>query len=93
MRYYRCKCGKYESYGSTSPALCLGCDECGTSLATDPSLCRPAQSHSFVVEQVETDEGLKPLSRCRLCHRTLAELRGAREPRGASGVGSGALGV
>jgi len=74
MIYYRCKCGKQEAWGSMPPNQCDGCSECGTTLDTHPELHRTPTPHDFVATNVATDEGPKPLSRCRYCHRTKAEL-------------------
>ncbi len=30
MRYWHCKCGKLEAWGSDAPASCLSCPHCGT---------------------------------------------------------------
>lgn len=30
MRYWQCKCGKSQAFGSDSPPVCSGCSYCGT---------------------------------------------------------------
>ena len=30
MRYWECKCGKLQAFGSDAPAECMGCSSCGT---------------------------------------------------------------
>lgn len=74
MRYYRCKCGKRESWGSMPPDQCQGCPDCKTTLDEHPSSHRAPAPHEFVATDVETDAGPQPLTRCRWCHRTRAEL-------------------
>lgn len=32
MRYWKCSCGKYESFGSDGPRPCQVCDKCGTTM-------------------------------------------------------------
>jgi len=81
MLYYRCKCGKHEAWGSDSPPLCAKCDECGTSLATGPKGHVEPKDHDFsMVTQVKTDEGLKPLTRCKYCYRTRDEIEKLKQP-------------
>jgi hypothetical protein len=36
MNYYRCKCGRMESWSSYGPARCFLCPECNTTLAGSP---------------------------------------------------------
>jgi len=67
MKNYRCKCGKSTSYGSMGPYLCRGCDECGTTLATHPSLHKKPKPHDWSKTEVETDEGKKILTKCSWC--------------------------
>lgn len=85
MQTYRCKCGKSESFGSLGPDRCHGCSECGTALLNvyyvylrygDWPVPEP---HDFVVGWVETDEGDKPLSRCRFCHQTRRQIEADAE--------------
>lgn len=79
MIYYRCKCGKSELFGSLSPARCDACADCGSNLARHPDLHFPPEPHDFVPTPVETDEGMKTLSRCKYCGKTANQL--AREER------------
>lgn len=69
MRYWHCKCGKCEAFGSDPPKPCMVCPECGTDY-----MGNPPKDHDWVVEQTETDEGPKPLSRCRYCYKTKGQL-------------------
>jgi hypothetical protein len=63
MKFYRCRCGKAEMYGSESPKSCEGCEECQTTLAEMPSEHRIPTSHDWVSEQ--------GLFWCRRCGRIL----------------------
>lgn len=75
MRHYRCKCGSSRSYGSMGPPLCSKCGTCGSDLAGGPEAHREPKDHDFsLVDEVATDEGPKPLTRCRYCVRTKAEI-------------------
>lgn len=74
MRYYRCKCGKRTAWGSMPPYPCSGCPDCGTTLDESPDSHRAPTPHEFIETPVETDNGPQPLTRCRWCHRTKAEL-------------------
>jgi hypothetical protein len=75
MRYYRCRCGKLEAHCSGMlPHPCTGCPDCGTNLAEAPGAHKAPLPHAFVVGQVETDEGMKPLSRCTWCMKTRRQL-------------------
>lgn len=82
MQYYRCKCGKSESWSSMGPTPCFKCDTCGSDLARDPSIHREPEPHNFVTGQVETDEGAKPLTRCTFCLKTKAQIESAERPEG-----------
>lgn len=76
MQFYRCKCGASRSWGSMPPPLCARCGACGSDLAPGPSLHREPKPHEYLVEQVATDAGPAPLTRCRWCMKTKAELEG-----------------
>lgn len=77
MQYYRCRCGKLESWGSMSPARCIGCANCGTNLAQHPDDHKAPVPHDFSsVQNVQTDEGEKTLTLCRYCHRSRTEIEG-----------------
>lgn len=84
MQYYRCRCGETRSFGSMPPDRCRGCSKCGTNLVNmrlqglDDH--RPPQPHKFFTEQVETNDGPKPLDRCRWCLRTRAEIEAEPSP-------------
>lgn len=80
MRYYRCKCGRTESFGSMPPARCFGCKECRTRPAlagVEPWALEP---HNYVTEMVETDAGEAPLTRCRWCGRSKRFIEGVEDP-------------
>lgn len=70
MNYYRCKCGSLESWSSTGPTPCTSCEKCDSNLASGPHLHEDPKPHTFEQQMVETDEGPKPLSRCRYCGDT-----------------------
>lgn len=71
MRHYRCKCGNRTAFGSMPPSRCASCPDCGSDLAEAPDLHREPLQHEFSsVEQVDTDAGPRPLTRCCYCHRT-----------------------
>jgi len=67
MLHYRCRCGKRTAFGSMPPDRCRGCPECGTTLDLSPEHHQPIQPHNFRAEQVETDDGPRPLTRCSRC--------------------------
>ena len=80
MQFYRCKCGSSRAFGSQSPAACHRCLECGSDLAQAPSLHGEPAPHAYYQELVDTDEGKKPLSRCRYCQRTRVEIERDENP-------------
>jgi hypothetical protein len=75
MIYSRCKCGELEHWDSgMPPAACCPCSLCGTVPASG-SLPHPDPvPHEFFSANVETDAGPHPLSRCRMCHQTKAQI-------------------
>lgn len=77
MRYYRCKCGWLMSWGSMPPHPCSKCEKCGSNLAEGPDLHEEPQEHDWVIEKVETDEGLKDRTHCRWCGRRKIEIEKA----------------
>lgn len=75
MKYYRCKCGHCESWSSMGVAQCAKCPKCGSDLAQHPDYHHEPAPHDFsLIEQVQTDEGPKPLTRCKFCLKTPAEV-------------------
>ena len=83
MRYSRCRCGELEHWGSgMSPHRCARCPKCGSDIASGPSSHGEPLDHEFVAHEVETDEGPKPLSRCRYCHRTRSQINKMDKPGG-----------
>lgn len=71
MKYWQCKCGDYQFYGSgMSPEPCTYCKKCGTTAAGLPPI-----PHEFtMISKVETDEGEKKLSRCKWCYKTKSQI-------------------
>jgi hypothetical protein len=75
MQYGKCKCGKYEFWGSgMMPARCSPCEICGTIPAGSPTTHPDPLPHNYYVEKVETDDGDKSLTRCRWCLKTKTEI-------------------
>jgi len=75
MKGWQCRCGRLKGFGSDGPAACAFCEVCGTTVETSPELHKTERRpHEYYVETVETDEGPKPLSRCKFCYRTKAEI-------------------
>lgn len=85
MRYYRCKCGAHEAWGSLGPNPCTRCKKCGSDLAGAPTSHAEARPHCMVVTPVtaEIDDGQKEvgsITRCIWCLRTLKQITDAGEP-------------
>jgi uncharacterized protein with PIN domain len=75
VQYSRCKCGWYQALGSMPQPRCARCPKCGSDIAPGPNSHRDPVAHDFsLVAQVDTDEGLKPLSRCLHCGRSRREI-------------------
>lgn len=75
MKYYRCKCGKSEAWGSQPPPRCSWCKACESDPASSPELHSERTPHLFdLVEKVETDNGESQLTRCRYCLKTRKEV-------------------
>jgi hypothetical protein len=74
MQFYRCKCGKSRCWGSMPPSPCAKCKHCGSDFAQAPDAHREPLPHEFVPQMVQTDDGPKPLSRCRFCCLSQAEI-------------------
>ena len=75
MRAWQCECGKIKWFGTDNPPQCEFCEKCGTTVAGSPDCHKTERTpHEFYVTQIDTDEGPKPLSRCRYCHRTKAQI-------------------
>lgn len=81
MQYYRCKCGKSEAHSSMGVYPCDKCSHCGSNLALSPSSHREPLDHDMVKVPVETDEGMKHLSRCKWCMRTYAQIEQMEKAR------------
>ncbi len=74
MKYYRCKCGFSEAYGSMSPSRCTKCKKCGSNLAGSPDSHIDPTPHELVAYPIESDQGGATLSRCKWCRRTKKQL-------------------
>lgn len=74
---FQCRCGAAKWWeGKHRPPLCMACPRCGTGLAPENGFPLAPEPHTFsFVEEVETDEGLRPLTRCLYCLRTRYQLR------------------
>jgi hypothetical protein len=72
--FYRCKCGRCESYGSMPPYACQRCSLCKSNFASHPSLHADPKPHEFFSESVETNDGPATIDRCRFCMRTRREI-------------------
>ena len=81
MKYSRCKCGAWERWDSgIPPCPCQECYKCHTIPANSTAGNIAAIPHEFVASMVETDEGSKPLSRCRWCFKTKAQVAKDQKP-------------
>ncbi len=80
MRFYRCKCGEHEAWTSMGVSACAKCSKCGSNLALHPDTHVEPAPHEFVEQMVETDSGPRPLSRCRYCHLTRAQIAQVETP-------------
>lgn len=76
MNFHRCKCGEKQCWESgMPPPRCTPCEKCGTVPGPGPNAHPDPIPHEFTaVSEVETDEGMKKLTRCRWCHKTKAEI-------------------
>lgn len=75
MQYSRCKCGELQVWHSgEAMATCSPCEKCGTVPGYGPSDHPPVTDHEWVETHVQTDEGKKTLTVCRMCHKTKAEI-------------------
>jgi len=50
MRYYRCKCGNCQAWGSMPPEKCNGCKECNTTLEESPNTHTEPSEHKWITE-------------------------------------------
>lgn len=74
MQYYRCKCGEATAWGSIPPPQCSFCPTCKSNLALSAGSHTDPKPHEFYPSRVETDEGEKSVTTCRLCMRTKKEI-------------------
>ncbi len=80
MIYYRCKCGKHESWSSMGQPPCRGCNDCKTTLAAGPSSHVTPKPHVIGRTRVEADEGEAFRSDCLYCHDSLKKIEARGEP-------------
>lgn len=79
MQYYTCKCGQMQAWGSMGPSRCAKCDKCGTGYGYGDGTYPEPLEHDFSDQhEVETDEGMKPLSTCKYCHYTRRQIEKMR---------------
>lgn len=68
MQYYRCKCGKAESWRSGMEVQdCEGCTECGTTYAQDKDDHQPLAQHDWK-PQFDQNTGKPDRPYCRKRH-------------------------
>ena len=67
MQHYSCKCGHSTGFGSVAPAPCRGCPICKTEVTLLGVTPRAPRPHEFQTEAVETDEGVRGITRCVWC--------------------------
>lgn len=80
MRYYRCKCGQLESWGTMRPPQCSWCEACQSNPAETPDTHRTERTpHKWYQEKVDTDAGEAELTRCVYCGHTRKELEAAAQ--------------
>ena len=83
MRYWACKCGKSEHWTSGMvPPPCVECGDCHTVASQDPKNHVRAIPHEFMVGEVETDDGMKPLSMCKWCLKTRSQIEKMAKSQG-----------
>ena len=84
MRDFRCECGKLTAYGSMDPPRCRHCDECGSDLASAPTLHRdPPADHDFSATSTERGmDGPVEIPVCLYCGEAAWEIAAySTEPR------------
>lgn len=76
MQYYRCKCGKAESWTSMGVRQCSGCKECNTTLAQHPDDHKsPVPPHEYETFPLpDADQPGTTETRCKYCFRLKKEL-------------------
>jgi hypothetical protein len=72
MNYYRCKCGKIESWTSTGVSKCDGCPYCNTTLEEYSEHHKTPQPHEFIM-QYDTKTG-DCYEMCKVCLKTKKQL-------------------
>lgn len=65
MNYYRCRCGKQESWSNYQPADCDGCESCGSNMSLVTETHKPLQEHSWKTHYTASG---KPYERCTKCN-------------------------
>ena len=73
MKYYRCKCGKHEYWGSDSPANCMGCTDCNTTLEGNPERHKTPEPHQWKTYYHQSTG--KPYQMCERCHERNADFQ------------------
>jgi hypothetical protein len=61
MRYWECKCGNLQAFGSDSPSPCVSCHKCGTN-----AFKQEPEPHVFRIKYNE-DTGEPKYERCIKC--------------------------
>lgn len=81
MRGYQCKCGNIRGATSMGITQCLWCDKCKTTAAFGPDSHKTERvPHLLYPTDVEVDDGIMTLHRCRYCLKTKKEIIELGEP-------------
>ena len=80
MKYYRCKCGKAEAWGSMHPVNCVGCTECNTTLELAPDRHRTPEGHRWESKYDEdTGELYQRCAKCGARKEAEGRVEGSKE--------------
>ena len=81
--FYRCRCGRSQSWGSMPPARCAWCIDCQSTLASHPDAHGEREPHDYGLEEsaAEAAERLGDKPRCRWCYRTPLEVQELEQRR------------
>lgn len=63
-----------KAWGSIPPDPCTSCSDCKSNLALSPEYHVEPLEHDFRHTLVDTDEGIKSLTRCIWCGRSKKEI-------------------
>lgn len=86
MKYYRCKCGKAEMWGSDGPSPCQGCDECKTVIGW-PNLVAEPIPHDWTTETTMRDgKVISEITYCKRCNRRKVKSVSAFTNTGCSAI-------